>query len=254
MTRPILVTGGSGTLGRALVPRLLDLGGPVRVLSRRGDRPGPGAWVTGDLVTGAGLDRALDGVATVVHCASDPRDRRVDVDGTARLIEEARRAGAPHLVHVSIVGIDRVPLPYYAAKLEAERLVEASGLPWTILRCTQFHDLLVTLLARRSRLPVLVVPAFTRFQPIDVGDVADRLVELVRAGRPAGRTPDLGGPRVCAAAELVRTYLRITGRRALVLPVPLPGPAGRAMRRGGLLAPDHAEGTRTWEEFLAGLT
>jgi uncharacterized protein YbjT (DUF2867 family) len=152
---PILVTGGGGTLGRAVVRRLFDLGQPVRGLTRQGSRPGPAAWFTVDLTTGAGLERAVEGTSAVIHCASDPRRPKHDVEGTARLIEVVRRGGVSHLVYISIVGVDRVPVGYYRAKLRVERLVEDSGLPWTILRATQFHDLVLGVLRRLARLPVL---------------------------------------------------------------------------------------------------
>jgi uncharacterized protein YbjT (DUF2867 family) len=247
---PILVTGGSGTLGRAVVRRLFDLGHPVRGLTRQGSRPGPAAWFTGDLTTGAGLERAVEGTSAVIHCASDPRRPEHDVEGTARLIEVARRGGVSHLVYISIVGIDRVPLGYYRAKLRVERLVEDSGLPWTILRATQFHDLVLGVLRGLARLPVLPVPAGIRLQPVDAGEVAARLVELAADG-PRGRAPDLGGPEARGMGDLARTYLRAARRRRPVLTLPVPGRAARAVRDGALLVPGRAGGRRTWDAFLA---
>ena len=143
-----------------------------------------------------------------------------------------------------------MPLFYYRAKLKIERLIENSGLPWTILRSTQFHDLIVRGCAALARLPVMMVPAGTSFQPIDVGEVADRLVELA-VGPPAGRVPDMGGPQVRSTGDLARAYLRATGRHCHVLPVRLPGAVFGGYRRGGHLAPDHAVGRVTFEEFLA---
>ena len=118
---------------------------------------------------------------------------------------------APHLLYVSIVGVDRVPFGYYRAKLAAEEVFAGSGLPHTILRATQFHDLVRTVLAWAARAPVLLVPAMPD-QPVDAGEVADRLVALA-AGEPRGRVPDLGGPEVRDFRELAATYLRATGRR-----------------------------------------
>ena len=169
MNQPILVTGGSGTLGRGVVARLLAAGHQVRVLSRR-PRPAGGPataeWVTGELVSGDGLAGAVTGVEAIVHCAGDPRRPRVDSNGTRNLLRAARAAGAPHLVDISIVGVDRVPYRYYQAKLQAERLIQASGLPWTILRATQFHQLILLLARGLARLPLVPVPATTSFQPI----------------------------------------------------------------------------------------
>jgi hypothetical protein len=68
------------------------------------------------------------------------------VDGTARLLDQARAAGVHHFIYISIVGIDQIGYSYYQHKLAAERLIEASGLSWSILRATQFHYLVDKLL------------------------------------------------------------------------------------------------------------
>jgi len=147
--------------------------------------------------------------------------------------------------------VDRAMFGYFAAQLAAERVVTGSGLPWTTLRATQFHDLILTVARALAKLPVVPVPAGFRVQPVDAGEVADRLVELA-LGEPSGLVPDLAGPRVYELPELLRGYLRVTGRRRPVLPVRLPGRAARALRAGAALAPDRAVGHRTWEDFLAG--
>ena len=243
----ILVTGGTGTLGRAVVRRARAAGTAVRVLSRR---PGPDDTVVGDLTTGAGLAAALHGVSTVIHCATDPRASGADVRAAEQLLAIARD-GRPHLVYISIVGVDRIPLRYYREKLAVERFIEESGAPWTILRTTQFHELVRELLRRLARFPVVPAPSGTSVQPIDVDAAAVRLLELA-AGRPARRVPDLGGPQVRTAADLARSYLRHIGSRRPVFPVPFPGRIAAAYRQGFHLAPQHPAGGRSWEEFLAG--
>ena len=257
MKAPILVTGGTGTLGRLVVPRLRDAGREVRVLSRHRREGGEGVQLaTGDLATGEGIDAAVAGTEVIVHCAGSPKG---DEDKTRHLVEAATGAGAPHLVYISVVGSDRVPVVsgidramfgYFGSKLAAERVVADAGLPWSTLRATQFHDLLFLVVRQLARLPVVPVPAGFRFQPVDPGEVADRLVELALGG-PAGLVPDLGGPRVYEMATLVRGYLRARGRHRPILPVRVPGAAARAFRAGANLAPDRAVGRRTWEEFLA---
>ena len=139
---------------------------------------------------------------------------------------------------------------YYASKRAAERIVADSGLRCTILRATQFHDLILTVAQTLAKLPVVPLPAGFRVQPVEADEVAARLVELT-LGEPAGRVPDMGGPRVYGAAELLRGYLRASRRRRLIVPVWLPGKATRALRDGANLAPERAVGQRTWEEFLA---
>jgi uncharacterized protein YbjT (DUF2867 family) len=244
----VLVTGGNGMLGREVVNRLTAAGHTVRVLSRFTSAD-PRA-VPGDLRTGTGLDAAVDGVAAIVHCASDPRDpQRVDVAGTRRLVETARRAGRPHVVDVSIVGVDRIPWAYYRAKALAEEVVAASELPWTVLRATQFHEFTVAQLARLTRLPAVPAPRGWRFQPVDVGEIAIRLAAAVDDG-PAGHLPDLGGPDVLSLADLTRLYLDATGRRRPIVPLPVPGAFSAALRAGANLAPGNRSGGQTFAQFL----
>ncbi|WP_410643731.1 SDR family oxidoreductase [Amycolatopsis sp. lyj-346] len=239
----ILVTGGTGQLGGAVVARLRAAGEEVRVLSRRA---APDV-VRGDLRTGRGVDSAVAAVDVVVHCATDYFGREVQLART--LVEAARWAGGPHLVYVSIVGVDRVPLGYYRAKHETEQLVAASGLPYTIQRATQFHGLVRTLLAGASRLPVVPVPRIS-FQPVDVRDVARRLAGHA-LGDPVGRAPDFGGPEILTAAELAQAVGEASGRHRRIVPLKVPGETFRAYAGGGHLAPGHREGEITFREYLA---
>jgi uncharacterized protein YbjT (DUF2867 family) len=256
MTSPILVTGGTGTLGRLVVPRLRDASCDIRVLSRQNHEAAGGVeYVKGDLATGEGIETAVDGVEVIVHCAGSTKG---DEDKARHLVQAASAAGVRHLVFISVVGADRIPIVsrvdramfgYFGCKLAAERIVADSGLPWTTLRATQFHDLILTTVRQMTKMPVVPVPG-VRFQPVDTGEVADRLVELT-LGAPAGLVPDLAGPRVHEMRELVRGYLRARGKHRPILPVRPPGEAARAVRDGANLAPDRAVGHRTWEDFLA---
>ncbi len=243
----VLVTGGTGVLGRAVVERLRDRC-EVRVLTRRtASEPG---HVQGDLGTGEGLGDALDGVDVVAHCASAAdyfRPQR-DVEQARRLLAAAQ-ASRPHVVYISIVGVDRIPFGYYRAKLATEQLIEESGLPWTTLRTTQFHDFALLFVSLLTKGPVAVVPRGIRGQPVDVGEVADRLAELV-VGEPRGRVPDMGGPRVEDADAMVRTFLELTGRRRPVVRVPVFGRVAAGFRAGGHLLADGQRGRRTFEEYL----
>jgi uncharacterized protein YbjT (DUF2867 family) len=253
----VLVTGGTGTLGRLVVRRLEDAGRTARVLSRRSREGGDGVdFVTGDLATGEGIEAAVEGTGVIVHCAGTAKG---DDDKALNLVRAALQAGAPHIVYISVVGADRIPVEsrvdramfgYFASKLAAERVVADSGLPWTTLRATQFHDLIFTTARQMSKLPVIPAPSGFRFQPVDTGEVAERLVELA-LGEPAGLVPDIAGPRVYEMRELIRGYLSAFDKRRAIVPVRLPGKAARAVRDGANLAPDRAVGRRTWEEFLA---
>ncbi|MFI6296255.1 SDR family oxidoreductase [Nonomuraea sp. NPDC050790] len=244
----ILITGGTGTLGRLVLPLLRRTGEEVRVLTRAPRPPADGvAYVKGDLVAGEGLDAALAGAEVVLHLAGGAKGDDV---AAANLVEAARAAGVRHIVFISVIGADRVPLGWFRNKLAAERAVTGSGIPWTILRAAQFHDLALRTARAMAKLPVVPVPGGMRFQPVDARDVAERLVELVR-GEPAGLVADLAGPSVYGMGDLVRGYLATTGGKRLMLPVRMPGKAGRAYRAGeNLTLSGGTTGGRTWEAFL----
>ena len=229
----------------------------MRVLSRRGHDAADGIeYVTGDLLTGAGIEAAVDGAAIIVHCAGSNKG---DDQATRNLVRAASGPAVQHLVYISVIGADRVPMVsaidrtmfgYFGTKLAAEQVVASSGLPWTTLRAAQFHDLILMVAQAMAKLPVIPVPSGFRFQPVDSGEVAARLVELA-LGAPAGLVPDLAGPRVYLVDDLLRSYLQAQGKHRPMLPVRLPGAAARAFRGGANLAPDRAVGHRTWEDFLA---
>lgn len=243
MPTGILVTGGTGTVGRLVAARLLADGHDVRVASRR----------TGvDLVTGTGLAAVLETKPAVVHCASDTAHAgRTDVQATRGLLAAAHRAGCPHLVYISIVGVDRNPYAYYRRKYATEQLIEGGQTPWTILRTTQFHELFHEIFHRLTRSPVVPTSSSFKVQPIAAAEVADRLAELATAG-PRGRVADLGGPQILTIREMITTYLAVTRRRRLQIPVPLPGKVGRAFRDSAAIAP-RLGGTQTWRQYLEAL-
>jgi uncharacterized protein YbjT (DUF2867 family) len=253
MSQTVLVTGGTGNLGQLLVRQLMQTGMRVRVVSRRQPPPDDSSveWCVGDLSTGEGLEQALDGVASVAHCATDGRSRDGDVKAARHLLNAAGRVGHPHIVYVSIIGVDRHPLTYYRAKYDTEQLIEQSTLPWTIMRASQFHDMLHFALHEAARLPVMPVLARTCFQTVDTAYVASRMTELIGTG-PAGRVADLPGPQTLSMAEMARLYLHSAGRKRLVVPVMLPGRVPSAYRQGMHLAPKASHvGSCTFGEYLS---
>ena len=253
----VLVTGGTGTLGRHVVARLQDAGCNVRVLSRRAHEATDGvAYVTGDLLKDEGVDAAVDGAPIIVHCAGN---RTGDDEATRNLVRAASRYGAQHIVYVSVVGADRIPagsgvdrtmFGYFGSKLAAERVVAHSRIPWTIVRSAQFQESLLKVVQRMTKLPVIPVPAGFRFQPVDAGEVAARIVDLA-LGAPVGLAPDVAGPRVYSMVDLLKGYVRARGTRRLIVPVWRPGKAARAFRAGANLTRQAAVSHRTWEDCLA---
>ncbi len=250
----VLVTGGTGVLSRALTPRLQAAGYTVRITSRRvapADRNPVLEWAQVSLETGEGLAEATAGVDTIIHAASSPfgKTKEVDVDGTGRLLAAGEKAGVGHFFYISIVGIDRIPYNYYQHKLAAEKVLEAGNIPWSVLRATQFHELIDRFLRGIAWSPIFMLPTDFQFQLIDAGEVADCMVEAINAG-PAGRLPDIGGPCVQTAGELVRAWLDARHMRRWVIRLPLRGEVADGFRRGLNTVPENRTGRITWEEWL----
>ncbi|NYF10947.1 uncharacterized protein YbjT (DUF2867 family) [Leifsonia sp. AK011] len=239
----ILVTGGTGTLGRPTVDLLRAAGHDVRILSRTS---GDGR-VVGDVTTGAGLADALRGVDTVLHLATSTGSK--DPLQTRNVVEAAKAAGVAHLVYISIVGVDVVPYSYYRAKFESERIIEESGIPFTILRASQFHQFLRLFIDLQRKLPMIIV-IDAPDQPIAVEEVAARLAELVEAG-PSGRVPDIAGPEQLELKDAIATWQRHAGTRKPVWTMPLFGKTIRAFREGRHMTGLPGYGRETFETYAA---
>lgn len=243
----VAVTGGTGTLGREVVRELEARGHDVRVLSRRSED------FAVDLTTGAGLAVALDGVEVVVDAANaGPARKRAEavlLDGTRRLLAASAQAGVAHHIDVSIIGVDRVPYSYYAIKLAQEGVVRGGGVPWTIVRATQFHSLLdhyFGVAARAGMLPGAAIP----LQPVDPREVAAAVADTAEA-EPSLATTQYAGPEVRSLRELAQAWRDATGRRTAIVPVPLAGSAARSLRAGELTHPGAWTGRRTFGDWLA---
>lgn len=249
-----LVTGATGTLGTALRPRLDSAGHDVHAASRSPPRGTEGStdWVELDVVTGTGLESVLEDVDIVVHTATAPQGdtAAVDVQGTKRLLAAAEAVGVEHLIYPSIVGIEEIPFSYYEHKLAAERAVEESDVPTTIVRATQFHQFVAELLGYVAKLPVWPLPTKMQIQPVDVGEVADAIVDQA-SPTASGRTDPVGGPEVHPLGELAQSYRTARGLRRPIVRVPIPGSTVAAFRAGHATCPGLKVGTVTWADWLA---
>ncbi|WP_138735404.1 SDR family oxidoreductase [Modestobacter excelsi] len=241
----VAVAGGTGLLGRLVVAELTRAGAEPVVLARsRGV----------DLTTGAGLDDALTGAGAVVDVSnvtttSGRTSVRFFTAATSTLLSAADRARVGHVLTLSIVGADTIDVPYYRGKRRQEELLAAGPVPWTLLRATQFHEFPEQLLDRLPRGPLVPVPVMAT-QPVAAADVAAHLVTLVGQA-PAGGTTPMAGPEPWAMTEMVRRVLAARGRRALVVPLRLPGRTGRALAGGGLVpAEPFVRGRTTFAEHL----
>ena len=242
----VLVTGGTGLLGKRLVPELVERGHRVRVLARHVDGIGGDVEpVEGDVRSPDRVGDAMRGMDVVVHAATNVRRgmRATEIEGTRNVVDAVERHGG-HLIYVSIVGVDRHRFPYYKAKWAAEQVVESSRCSWTIQRATQFHDLLDMFLG----MPVFIRTPKLAFQVVDARDVARRIADIADAG-PSGRVPDFGGPEILPIRDLAASRREITGRRARLLPVPRIGFL-RDFDDGQHLCPDDCDGRTSWQEWL----
>lgn len=253
----ILVTGGTGTLGREVVSRLTAQGHITRIMSRSASRLTPDSnskleWAQAALATGAGVAEAVQGIDVIVHCASSSfgETQAVDLDGTARMLQLAQSAGVAHVVYISITGIDNHPFSYYQNKLAAEKIIMNGGIPWTIQRTTQFHEFIDLLFTALNKV-LLVLPVPTGFiiQPVAVGEVADHLVAAVNRSA-AGWLNDVAGPEVLRAGDMAKVWQRVRGTHKPLVNLPWPGKVGAAFRSGIITQPDRAVGQVTWAQWV----
>lgn len=221
-------------LGRAVVAELVHRGHDVRVTRTTPQRATAGTrHHVVDVARGAGLRDALDGADAVIEATNTPGSGRkawpVVVEGTRRLLAAEAQAGVGHHVAISIVGIDSVPFSYPRAKLAQEELVVQGPVPWSIVRATQFHELLDLLFATTAR--ARIVPASTfPVAPVDPRFVAGMLADAAETG-PGGRLTPVAGPQTAPVGELAQAWAQARGRNVAALALPLPRRARRAHDR-----------------------
>lgn len=248
----VAVAGGTGTLGAPLVAELARRGDEVLSLSRTAPDAlpeGAAHWPI-DLSGAAGPADALEGVDVLVEAANTAPNRGEELVAiTRRLLDAAAEAGVGHFVGVSIVGCDRVPTSYYKAKVAQEEAIAAGRVPWSLLRATQFHDLLDWAFGAAARWRLLPTGS-ARLQPVEVGVVAARLADALHA-EPAGRLPNVAGPQVRTLSELAHAWRDARGRRLLPLRIPMVGRIGRPVGEAALCDPAAAAGGPTFEQWLA---
>ncbi len=251
----ILVTGGRGLLGSDVTARLVSAGHTVRVMSHSADKPArfpEVEWVRADLATQTGLAEAVKDIEVIVNCASGALKNAHDVDvvGTRKLLEYARAAGVQHVVHISIIGIERIPFSYYQHKLAAEQVVRESGVPWSIVRAAQFHYFIDAILEIFNRVPlVMPVPTDFKSQPMDGSEAAARLVEVATMP-PAGMLPDIAGPEVLRLGEMARVWRAARGIRRAMIHMPVWAGWADGFRKGLNTNPSACYGAITWAEWV----
>jgi uncharacterized protein YbjT (DUF2867 family) len=246
----ILITGGTGQLGRSLSgifsEKLLS-----HTIASRNKPTGALDWCKLDLATGEGCDEAVSGKKIIFHLASATANPSyaTDVEGTKRLLDAAARNGVAHFIYISIVGIDRVPLKYYKIKLKTEAEIQASGVPNTILRATQFHDFVDFMLGRFLRFPVGILPKKALVQPVETRAVAWKLFQLSK-GHPLNGTVEMGGPEVLTLGEMANAWLDARRKSKWIVNLPSLNAVTKALAGGGLTTPENSMECLTWQDWL----
>lgn len=201
----LTVIGGTGLIGSQVVDRLTEAGHEAV----------PAALSTGvDLLTGKGLDQALDGADVVINLANSPTFDEASLDffrtSMDNLLAAGAKAGVRHQVGLSIVGVDQVPqLDYYRAKALQEQLLRQGPTPYSIVRATQFFEFMDAVLSWTSDERAVRLPA-TPIQPMASADVVAAVVE-VATGAPLGGIRNVAGPDVFTLDELGRITLTVRG-------------------------------------------
>ncbi len=242
----IAVIGATGLVGGPTVAALQDRGHAVVPVSRS----------TGvDLLTGAGLEKALDGVDAVVDVtntvATDPAEaERFFESATCNLLAAEEHAGVGHLVVLSIVGLDRIRgNGHYHGKRRQEALVQGGPVPWTIQRATQFFELPAMVVGWTRSRGVATIPPLL-IQPVAVQDVVAVLAELV-TGPPRGWAPDLAGPEPQDFVDMARRILVLGQDRIRLVPSWRDGPFGVEAAGEVLLpGPSARLGSTTFDSWL----
>ncbi len=256
----ILVTGGAGSLGREIVARLKPTGNIIRIMSRSPQRPGQSAgieWAQADLETGVGVTEAVKDVNIIINATTNglTKPYQVDVVGAGKMLEYAKAAGVAHVIHISIVGIDRINFGYYKHKLEAEEMVKSSGVSYSILRATQFHtlpDIGLGSIRRYFFSPLFFIAPDAQLQLIDPGEVAEYLIPYV-SEKAVGRIPDVGGPEILTMKQVTRMWLEAQGlkRPTFFAPIlPMMRGLSEGFQKGYNTCPQNKFGKITWADYL----
>ena len=249
----VLVTGGSGTLGREVVSRLLSHHYETCILTSKENTvmPGNSRIFVGDLGKNTGLKEALNNIDVVIHCASNPKKSlEVDVEGTRNLINAIDKNKTRHIIYISIVGVDKSNYPYYKTKVAVENMIKEGSIPYTILRTTQFHNLVLNIISGLETIDGIInVPQGMKFQSIDVGEVASYLLELVKENG-CGLLPDRSGPEILSIGGMVKSYLEISGQNNSFKLCEIKNERNDMFSSGINLCPSNKYGKISWSQFL----
>lgn len=250
----ILITGATGTLGKEIIKQIVGIG-RINTISTK-ENPGFAEQVNSIKADLADL-KSLETVSAaeiIIHCASNPANAKiVDLKGTENLLTAVDKNKLKHFIYVSIAGVDKSQFPYYTIKQATEQMVIASGIPFTILRATQFHDFVLNRMIKPFDSGTdLKVPAELKFQSIDIKEVAGKINQLIIDG-PVNEVITIGGPEILTIEEMSAAYLKTLGRTDPVKTEMMPGERFDMLRSGVNLCKEHTFGKITWQQYLTTL-
>lgn len=249
----VLVTGGTGLLGKEVVDQLLSINYGVTVLSSKKIATVPAGvqLVKGDLASNRGLQEATENADIIIHCASNPKDTQsVDIKGTQNLLNAVNKDKTLHFIYISIINVDKSNYAYYQTKIRVEQMIAASGIPFSVLRTTQFHNYVLSILKTFDKKNgTLAIPDGMHFQSIEVKEAATLLVDLAQR-EPVGLVRGVGGPELLKFEEMVKTYLHVLSRTDELKVRPLQSEEYDRYRSENNTWPTNSYGRVTWEAFL----
>lgn len=240
------VLGGAGVAGSVTVDELRRRGHTVRALSRRSGF---------DVTTPHRAAQVFEEVDALVDCLNPTRTtakpaRAVLVDGLRETLNLAARHGTRHVVSLSIVGIEQLPVSYYRVKLEQEQVVREAPIAGTVVRATQFPALFDAAWNATRRLGVIPAPGGP-VAPIDPRDVAAVLADAVEAGPDGPRSVTVRGPDIVDLRDVARGWKAARGSRRPIVPLPAAGGLFKAIAAGSLVDASIPASSRGWSAWLA---
>lgn len=250
--KKILVTGGSGVLGREVCRILSAEKIPFFIAGRKKPADDLYEWKHLDLSANGRFDDLLSEADTIFHLASATMkwNAKVDVYGTKKLIDAAKQNGVKHFIFISIVGTDLVPMKYYRIKADTEKVIQQSGFEnFSILRATQFHDLIDRLFLTLNKYPFILIPKNLRVQPIEARVVAKELFEIFQRS-PTLRIENIGGKEILLTQDMMRAWLGARNSKKKMLSMTLPFSFAKIITKGVLTCDERADESCTWQEWL----
>ncbi|SDR92633.1 SDR family oxidoreductase [Agrococcus carbonis] len=247
----IVVIGGTGNAGSAIVRALARRGAEAVPLSRSGRAVDGHPGVQADIVSGTGLDAALAAAEVLVDASNsrNPIDPKPFTIGARNAVAAAERVGVQRAVVLSILGVEASKLSYHRRKREQELAYLDSPIETAIIRAAQFHEWSADQFEAGSALGAIPVVLGGRLQPVAVSEVAELVAD--EALDPSGkRFIEIAGPQVRVSRDLAKAWQAATGARGIIVNGPFP-PSMLDYLRSGANLTEQRKGRITFEEWLA---